>query len=404
MGDAIFRALLDGEQRPSCTLAGFIEPADDGFVVSGSLMNVSTQPLRGRWLLLPPRGFLAEDAELSLDLAPERSLDFRVVLTDDRPRDRPAGAPFPLTGVMVSNRRAELVESLAPVQPVAVQWPAGTVEIIGNEVILSPTVKNNTGRPLELNWRAEWREQSLHETLALSPGFPQALPLHFSLPEDASLRRIVDHVRVTLTIAGKSERLVRSIRMIRHLVLDDAVPLAPAADGQDYSAALTVSADAAWLRFRCTQNNTQPADEVQFFIDARPPVEQRSLGFIEATRVRLSQENQAVVVPFRQAQFGDGYNRPMDMRHVQAHWRRNANDSELTLAIPRSYFYRLDGNDDKTAASLGLGVALIVRQPDGGPRVVASLAQSGLNSHDPRGGAVVEFVRQPSLRWSACTW
>lgn len=365
--------------------------------------NASDRKRTGLLCFLPAPGWTvaadAQDQPFRVD--PNGSQEFTPTLT------RLSGAAFSddfwLTALVAGKNYSRLLEAPLLASPLRFHWPEGSLEVLGDDMLVSPTLTNRSGKPVDGTCEAVWNGQKSKTTFSLPAGEPQSLPLHFQLPAmggPGSPARITAPVVVDLTVGAQRYQFMRNIEASRHLALKQITPLTPGGKtaGQ---VSLRAEADKDWLWLVFELSKVTPGNAtLQLEIDARAQGERGTLGCVSPLTITLpDQDGPGRIGKFRPAQFGETYDRTLSPFFARAQLAaRPGGDWRLTVTFPRSFFYRHEWMTG-TMSTLGFNATLTTANQER-----FSFVDSPAPDRDPRALGVIELTDKPSSRWTARTW
>jgi lysophospholipase L1-like esterase len=422
-GERAAGQLLDGPSGGPVEVSGSVEiTGPTEAILQLRIFNPTTA---ARSVVVSPLSFLGwqlktgtPDAAFNLTPGKARRLNLALEPTTSGPA--PDGHVIRGSLILSDDDRQQIVDVVLPLRPLSLTWPEGRLDAASGEVLLTATLTNHSQEPVKGTALVQWMGKDQPLPFSLEPKQSMPLPLRLALPDPAGTLRFDSTVALQITLPDRALRFERHVEGVRHLGLEQRIPLKPAdpspAASPDAAAetALTAFADARGLYFFIDAPSTsgsagKPGSSwgiVDVQIDGRKAGENGTLGFVDRLSATIPWTDGPIALrKIRPAAFGHPYHYDYhpDGFRVSATTRPDGS-RRIEFNIARvnlvQHEWSLDGSGQN---SLGFNVRVTRHDPVTGRYIPAQtqiLTGSAFGVTDARSLTLLELSRTPSTRWS----
>lgn len=441
-GEVTAEELVNGSSPPALEVSGALEgpagPGEDG-ILTLRVFNPTDREITAVVCPLGMTGYAVKPGtpDRLVTLQPKKGRRLTFPCTWGTGRDPEALTAFQQTDgglvrgaiFLCDDDTQEIVDFAVPVLPVALDWSAGRFDRQTDRLRLRTGVINSGRTDRQVTAEITWMGKTQRREIAVPAGGRTELPLELTLPPaEGDVWRFRETVAVTLEADGRQVRYERGIEAVRHLGLEQRIPLTGAvappyseASAVEPAAWVTISANAHGIYFvvdippGAVSGRTEVVDwgSIRIQLDGRGPSANGGAGFVDRLDADIPWSDGPLKLNrVRPAVFGETYRQDfyhpgwVGVRHAfpaTVSTRPNGArrvEFSVARAVLDQHDWSLDGRGQN---QLGFNLHLAFADPSlqsFNPAATCHISRSGIAFNDPRSLTALELTRSPSPGWS----
>ena len=420
-GERAAGQLLDGPSGGPMEVSGGVEITSP---TEATLQLRIFNPTAGaRTVVVSPLSFLgwqlkSGTPDTAFNFTPGKARRLNLPLEPTPGGPAPDGSVIRGSLILTDDDKQQLVDLVLPLRPLSITWPEGRLDAASGDVLLAATLTNHSIEPVKGTAIVQWMGRDQPIPFSLEPKQSTPLPLRLALPDPVATLRFASTVAVQITLPDRALRFERHLEGVRHLGLEQRIPLKPAEAAGTATpgaeTAVTAFADARGVYFFIDAPSTSgsagkpgsPWGIVDVQIDGRKAGENGALGFVDRLSATIPWTDGPIALrKIRPAVFGHTYHYDYhpDGFRVSATTRPDGSRRiEFNIArvnLPQ-HEWSLDGSGQNL---LGFNLRVTRHDPVTGlpiPSQTQILTSSAFGGTDARSLTILELSRTPSPRWS----